>query len=59
MACEKCEDLCVRFAIRQPHELKQAIKIAGENVTDGTISEIPNPDPISQVTFSELVAGAS
>ena len=57
MACEKCNDLCVRFAIRQPHQLKQAIKIASENVADGTISEIQDPAPICQATFSELAAG--
>ena len=57
MACEKCHDLCVRFAIRQPSQLKEAIKIAGQNLADQTISEIKDPDSICQATFSELIAG--
>lgn len=57
MSCEKCQDLCVRFAIRQPNELRRAIQIAKQNLDDGTISEVPNPDPISRVTFSALAKG--
>ena len=57
MSCEKCQDLCVRFAIRQPNELRRAIQIAKQNLDDGTISEVPNSDPISRVTFSALAKG--
>ncbi len=57
MSCEKCKDLCVRFAIRQPHELRRAIQIAKQNLDDGTITEVPNPDPISQVTFAAIAKG--
>jgi hypothetical protein len=57
MACAKCNDLCVRFAIQQPYELRRAIEIAKQNVEDGTISEIPDANPLSQVSFSALAAG--
>lgn len=57
MSCEKCKDLCVRFAIRQPHELRRAIQIAKQNLDDGTITEVPNSNPISQVTFAALAKG--
>jgi hypothetical protein len=57
MACEKCKDLCVRFDIRHPYQLKQSIKIVRENIEDGTISEIKSKNRISAVTFSELSAG--
>lgn len=40
MSCERCNDLCVRFDIRSPYQLKQAIKIVNENIVDGTIFEI-------------------
>ena len=58
MSCEKCKDLCVRFAIRQPNDLRRAIQIAKQNCDDGTISEVPESDPISQVTFAALAEGA-
>lgn len=57
MSCEKCKDLCVRFAIRQPNDLRRAIQIAKQNCDDGTISEVPESDPISQITFAALAEG--
>lgn len=57
MSCEKCKDLCMRFVIRQPNELCRAIQIAKQNLDDGTITEVPNSDPISQVTFAALAKG--
>lgn len=57
MSCEKCKDLCVRFAIRQPHELRRAIQIVKQNLDDGTITEVSNSDSISQVTFAALAKG--
>jgi hypothetical protein len=57
MACAKCDELCVRFPIRQPHELRRAIEIASQNVADGTISEVPDTNSYSEVSFSELAAG--
>jgi hypothetical protein len=57
MACAQCNDLCVRFPIRQPNDLRRAIDIAKQNVADGTISELNEPSPSSQVSFSALSAG--
>ena len=57
MTCEKCSDLCVRVSIKRPHELRNAIRIAWQNILDNTLSEIVNPNPISSVTFAELAKG--
>lgn len=57
MSCEKCKDLCVRFAIRQPHESRRAIEIVKQNLDDGTVTEEPSSDPISQVRFAVLARG--
>jgi hypothetical protein len=57
MPCAKCNDLCVRFPIRSPRELKRAIEIAKQNVDDGTVSEVQVADSPSQVRFSQLAAG--
>lgn len=35
--CEKCKDLNVVFPIKVPSELKQAIRIAKQNIEDNTI----------------------
>jgi hypothetical protein len=58
MACRKCHDLCIRFHLQQPSQLKKAIKIAAQNVEDRTISEVKGSGSIwQQPAFSELVAG--
>jgi hypothetical protein len=57
MACEKCEELCVRFAIRTPHDLQTAIKIVNESVFDGAIVEIKSETTLSMVPFCGAVAG--
>ena len=57
MSCNKCQDLCVRFPIRQPYELRRAIEIAKQNIKDGTISEVPDAKLLSQVTFASLADG--
>lgn len=57
MPCDKCRDLCVRFAIRQPHELRRAILIAQQNLDDGTITELAATNPDSQTTFSAIARG--
>ena len=57
MACAKCNDLCVRYAIEHPSDLRQAIKIAKQNIEDATISEVHNLNSISQASCSELAAG--
>jgi hypothetical protein len=57
MPCEKCKDLCVRFAIQQPHGLRRAIQIVKQNLDDCTITEVPSSDSISQVKFTALAKG--
>lgn len=56
MACEKCEELCVRYAIRLPSDLRKAISIANQNVADGTLVDTTDPSAHS-VSFAQLAAG--
>ncbi|WP_321948457.1 hypothetical protein [Paraburkholderia sp. J10-1] len=58
VACNQCADLCVRYAIRHPRELRKAIQIAGENIADKTIAEVIPESPCVSVSFVELAKGA-
>lgn len=53
MTSERCADLCVLYPVRTPRELRCALAIAAENVADGTLSEIPDPEAplLDQPTF--------
>lgn len=57
MPCEKCTNLCVRYPIRQPNDLLKAIKIAKQNVEDGTIIELPDLESINQNSFEAVASG--
>lgn len=55
--CEKCSDLNKVVPIKLPGELKHAIRIAKENIADGTISVLEKEtgqwsQPFSQLTSS-------
>lgn len=58
MTCKGCADLCVRYRIRQPRELRNAIDIASQNIEDGTIVEVPDASSENQFSFSALASGA-
>lgn len=58
MACNRCADLCVRYAIRSPRELHKAIQIAQEKIADKTIAEVTSDRPSVSVPFVDLVNGA-
>lgn len=59
MACDRCADLCVFYAIRSPHELRKAIQIAAENLEDQTIAEANPSTNCVSVPFFELSRGAA
>ena len=59
MACDRCADLCVRYAIRSPRELRKAIQIAAENIADRTLVEVVPDDPCVFVPFVELAKSAA
>jgi hypothetical protein len=59
VACTRCEDLCVRYAIRHPRELRKAIQIAVENTVDRTLAEVNPGSPWASVSFDKLAAGAA
>lgn len=56
MTCKKCQELCVQYAIRGPKDLGRAITIARQNVDDGTISVVIEPNPLSLPPFQSLTA---
>jgi hypothetical protein len=39
LGCEKCRELCRVFEIRSPGDLAKAIRVAKDNIEDGTIVE--------------------
>jgi hypothetical protein len=59
MSCPSCSDLCVRYRIESPSELKKAIKIAFQNVQDGTLRDVVSPENANGSTFSQLATGAA
>lgn len=59
MACDRCADLCVRYAIRSPRELHKAIQIARENIADKTIAEVTPERPCVSALFTDLAKGAA
>lgn len=59
MACARCRDLCVRYAIGHPRELRKAIQIAAENIADKTLIEVISDNSSISVSFDKLAAGAA
>jgi hypothetical protein len=59
VACDRCADLCVRYAIRHPRELRKAIQIAAENIADKTLVEVLPDSPWVSVSCNELAKGAA
>jgi len=57
--CDQCVDLCVRYAIRHPRELRKAIQIAAENIADETLIEVIPDGTCVSVSFGELSKGAA
>jgi hypothetical protein len=42
MGCERCRDLQLRYEIRFPSELTEAIRVVRANLDDGTIAQVPS-----------------
>ena len=59
MACPRCEELCVKFAIRSPGELQKAIRIAQQNLQDKTLKEASENDAENQTSFAKVASGES
>lgn len=53
MSCEFCQDLCVKYVIREPRQLSLAIRIAHNAVKEEIISEVSTINNWNQYTFSE------
>jgi hypothetical protein len=54
--CERCSNLNTVFRIKLPEELKQAIRIAKENVANETISVVENETNHWSQPFNQLTA---
>lgn len=59
MPCTSCADLCVRYQIRHPRELRNAIDIVSKNIEDGTIVEVVDASLANHLSFSALASGSA
>lgn len=59
MPCSYCNDLCIEFRISHPSELWKAIAVIRDNVADGTLQEITQPNSVPQPPFSEIANGGA
>ncbi|ARU94052.1 hypothetical protein [Tatumella citrea] len=53
MSCHRCQDLCVKYIIRQPEQLRKAIRIARDSLADGTLVEVKPETDWNQFSFDE------
>ncbi|PHM45403.1 hypothetical protein Xmau_01053 [Xenorhabdus mauleonii] len=53
MSCEHCQELCVKYVIRTPEQLRKAIRIARNALSEGILSEIQTTDNWNQYSFRE------
>ncbi|QYM95943.1 hypothetical protein FGI04_08260 [Dickeya ananatis] len=53
MSCEHCQDLCVKYVIRVPDQLRKAIRIARDSINEGILSEIKTMNGRNQYNFRE------
>ena len=59
MSCDRCKELNVEYRITTPTDLRQAIRMVGESVADGTLREIDaGSNAYCSIPFSDLVNGA-
>jgi len=60
MSCDRCQELSVEYRIAVPSDLRQAIKIIGESIADGTLQEVQlAPKPYCSVPFQDLANGGA
>lgn len=53
MSCKYCQDLCVKYIIREPRQLSRAIRIAHNALKEEIISEVTTTINWNQFTFTE------
>lgn len=51
--CTQCQDLQVRFEISHPSELRKAMRVAKDNVADGTLSVVGGNDEAWTTPFDQ------
>lgn len=53
MSCQHCQELCVKYIIRTPDQLRKAIRVAKAALSDKTLTEIHTADNWNQYSFNE------
>jgi|GEM_PF-373105 len=53
MSCAHCQELCVKYIIRAPDQLRKTIRIARDALSEGTLSEIKTTNNWNQYSFRE------
>ncbi len=53
MSCDRCQELCVKYVIREPAHLRKAIRIAAQAIKDEILSEVEPTSEWNQFTFTE------
>jgi hypothetical protein len=60
VSCEQCKDLSVEYRIASPSDLRQAIRVAWDNVTDGTIRQVQTPSgTYGSIDFKDVATGGT
>ncbi|MCU5771632.1 hypothetical protein N5923_02895 [Erwiniaceae bacterium BAC15a-03b] len=57
MSCPYCQDLCVKYIIRTPADLRKAIRIAAQAVSEGIICEAELQSQWNQFSFKQCAEG--
>lgn len=55
MSCEHCLELCVKYVIRQPEQLRKAIRIAMHALSEEILTEIKATDDWNQYSFMNVL----
>lgn len=54
--CAECEDLRIKFDISHPSELRKAMRVAKDNVADGTLCVVGGNDEAWATPFDQVSA---
>lgn len=53
MSCKQCQELCVKYVIREPEQLRSAIRIAERALNEEILVETKSADDWNQYSFRE------
>ncbi|MBQ0436805.1 hypothetical protein [Providencia rettgeri] len=55
MSCKQCQELCVKYVIREPEQVRSAIRIAERTLNEEILVETKSADDWNQYSFRECV----